>query len=90
MGVQVTREDPKEAGQFRGLLERCEAGCNKPTRYWWAGGCMPVCQECAQKVSRQWCIDHARKHGFGPLPSRQYYLKRKDKLRRNDEAFSET
>lgn len=48
------------------------AFCKRPTRTWWANGCMAVCRGCATAVTRQECIDKAKAEGFGPLPSQQY------------------
>jgi len=71
MTVHLTKEDPKTNPFYNLGVESC-VKCDVPTRFWWATGCMPLCQECATKVTRKWCLDFAREHNYGPLPDKQY------------------
>jgi hypothetical protein len=71
MTVQVTEEDPKTNPFYRFGIESC-VKCETPTRFWWAGGCMPLCPACAKTVTREWCIKFAKDNRYGPLPAKQY------------------
>lgn len=68
MPVKVVREHREEDPELYVLaIEDC-VKCEKPTRFWWADGCMPLCPDCAKTVTDLWCYNFAKKEGYGPLP----------------------
>ena len=65
--VNVTRHNHDDPFYEPPILEEC-VKCKSETRYWWGNGCMPLCQLCASIVTDEWCHEHAKREGYGPLP----------------------